>query len=98
MTAQTDLGVSERVQGSGYINVRCPADGRVVGNVPDMTPGQVHDVARQLRAAQPAWEDLGPDGRAKHVLRLLDWVLDNEPQRQELRGVKYVVSCGHRPR
>jgi hypothetical protein len=53
MTAQTDLGVSERVQGSGYINVRCPADGRVVGNVPDMTPGQVHEVARQLRAAQP---------------------------------------------
>ena len=78
MTAQTDLGVSDRVQGSGYINVRCPADGRVVGNVPDMTPGQVHEVARQLRAAQPAWEDLGPDGRAKHVLRLLDWVLDNE--------------------
>jgi acyl-CoA reductase-like NAD-dependent aldehyde dehydrogenase len=74
MTAQTDLRVSDRVQGSGYINVRCPADGRVVGNVPDMTPGQVHEVARQLRAAQPAWEDLGPDGRAKHVLRLLDWV------------------------
>jgi hypothetical protein len=63
MTAQTDLGVSDRVQGCGYINV-CPADGRVVGNVPDMTPGQVHEVARQ----------------------------------QELRGVKYVASCGHRPR
>lgn len=64
MTAQTDLGVSDRVQESGYITVRCPADGRVVGNVPDMTPGQVHEVARQ----------------------------------QELRGVKYVASCGHRPR
>jgi hypothetical protein len=62
MMTQTDLGVSDRVQGPGYINVRRPADGRVVGKVPDMTPGQVHDVARQ----------------------------------QELRGVKYVASCGHR--
>ena len=49
MTAQTDLGVSDRVQWCGYINVRCPADGRVVGNVPDMTPGQVHDVARRSK-------------------------------------------------
>jgi acyl-CoA reductase-like NAD-dependent aldehyde dehydrogenase len=78
MTTQTDLGVSDSHRGSGLLTVRCPADGRVVGTVPDMTPGQVHDIAARLRAAQPAWEDLGPDGRAKHILRLLDWVLDNE--------------------
>jgi acyl-CoA reductase-like NAD-dependent aldehyde dehydrogenase len=62
----------------GVITVRCPADGRVVGSVPDTSAAQVHDVAAALRSAQPAWEDLGPDGRAKHLLRLLDWVLDNE--------------------
>lgn len=78
MTTQTDLGVSDSQQTSGFLTVRCPADGRVVGTVPDMTPEQVHDIATQLRGAQPAWEDLGPDGRAKHILRLLDWVLDNE--------------------
>jgi acyl-CoA reductase-like NAD-dependent aldehyde dehydrogenase len=78
MTTQTDLGVSDSFHRPGVIEVRCPADGRVVGTVPDMSPGQVHDVAQQLRAAQPEWEDLGPQGRAKHLLRLLDWVLDNE--------------------
>ncbi|BDB44054.1 MULTISPECIES: aldehyde dehydrogenase family protein [Mycobacterium] len=78
MATQTDLDVSDSQQRSKYLSVRCPADGRVVGTVPDMTPAQVHDIAAQLRAAQPAWEDLGPDGRAKHLLRLLDWVLDNE--------------------
>ncbi|BBY25781.1 hypothetical protein MSTO_59860 [Mycobacterium stomatepiae] len=78
MTTQTDLGVSDSLRGPGFIEVRCPADGRVVGTVPDMTWAQVHEIARQLRAAQPEWEDLGPHGRAKHVLRLLDWVFDNE--------------------
>ncbi|MCV7412527.1 aldehyde dehydrogenase [Mycobacterium florentinum] len=78
MTTQTDLGVSDSLREPGFIEVRCPADGRVVGSVPDMTSGRVHEIAQQLRAAQPAWEDLGPQGRAKHVLRLLDWVLDNE--------------------
>src|SRR5262249_39384055 len=75
---QTDLGASDSSHRSGFITVRCPADGRVVGTVADMAPGQVHDIALRLRAAQPAWEDLGPHGRAKHVLRLLDWVLANE--------------------
>jgi len=34
--------------------------------------------ARQLRAAQPAWEALGPGGRARHMLAFLNWILDNE--------------------
>ncbi|WP_261567232.1 aldehyde dehydrogenase family protein [Frankia gtarii] len=58
--------------------VRCPADGRLVGSVPDMGPAQVAAAAARLRAAQPAWEDLGPDGRSRHMLRFLDWLLDNE--------------------
>ena len=28
--------------------------------------------------AQPAWEELGADGRAKHLLAWLDWIMDNE--------------------
>ncbi len=77
MTTHTDLNVSEPMH-SRAITVRCPADGRAVGAVPDMTPQQVHEIAAQLRAAQPAWEELAPEGRAKYVLRLLDWILDNE--------------------
>lgn len=70
--------VTRGAAGPGLITVRCPADGRVVGSVPNMTSAQVHEVATKLRAAQPEWEELGPDGRARHVLQLLDWVLDNE--------------------
>lgn len=34
--------------------------------------------ATQLRAAQPEREALGAAGRARHLLRFRDWVLDNE--------------------
>jgi acyl-CoA reductase-like NAD-dependent aldehyde dehydrogenase len=63
---------------TGVIEVRCPADGRLVGTVPDLGAAGVAAAAEGLRAAQPAWEDLGPGGRAKHMLRFLDWILDNQ--------------------
>ncbi|HVW43578.1 MAG TPA: aldehyde dehydrogenase family protein [Amycolatopsis sp.] len=62
------------------IEVFCPADGRVVGRVPDLGRAGVAAAAEQLRAAQPAWEALGPKGRAKHMLRFLDWILDHEAE------------------
>jgi acyl-CoA reductase-like NAD-dependent aldehyde dehydrogenase len=65
-------------QTTGLIEVHCPADGRLVGTVPDMGPAGVAAAAKQLREAQPAWEAIGPDGRGKHMLRFLDWILDNE--------------------
>jgi len=71
-TAQ-DAGVSTQM-----LDVHCPADGRLVGSVPVMGAADVGRVAAQLRAAQPAWEDLGPEGRAKHMFAFLDWILDNE--------------------
>jgi acyl-CoA reductase-like NAD-dependent aldehyde dehydrogenase len=74
----TTTPTREAVRGQVEISVHCPADGRLVVTVPDTAPAQVHQVATRLRAAQPEWEDLGPNGRAKHVLRFLDWVLDNE--------------------
>lgn len=76
-------GIAENASGNGLtpapaIEVICPADGRVVGRVSDLGPAGVAAAAAQLRAAQPEWEALGPDGRAKHLLRFLDWILDNE--------------------
>ena len=62
----------------GEVQVYCPADGRLVGAVPDMGPEQVAELAARLRRAQPAWEAIGPDGRAHHLLRWLDWIFDNE--------------------
>jgi acyl-CoA reductase-like NAD-dependent aldehyde dehydrogenase len=41
-------------------------------------------LAAALRQAQPAWEDLGPDGRAIHLRAWRDWFLDNERRLGEL--------------
>ncbi|WP_370500894.1 aldehyde dehydrogenase family protein [Mycolicibacterium sp. jd] len=60
------------------ITVRSPATGEVVGSVPDMTEGAIGEMCADLRRAQPAWEALGPRRRSAHVLRWLDWLLDNE--------------------
>ena len=64
--------------GAGQIEVRCPADDRVVGHIPRQTPEQVAAIAAELRAAQPEWEALGPKGRSKVLLDWLDWIFDNE--------------------
>ncbi|GAA0612656.1 aldehyde dehydrogenase family protein [Sporichthya brevicatena] len=76
MTAPTQEHRPNRV--APRIDVYCPADGRLVGSVPDLGAAGVAAAAAELRAAQPAWEDLGPDGRAKHMRNFLDWILDNE--------------------
>lgn len=76
-------GITKNASDSGQslgrtIEVICPADGRVVGSVPDLEASGVAEQAKRLRTAQPEWEALGPDGRAKHMLRFLDWIFDNE--------------------
>lgn len=66
------------------ITVQCPADGRDIGAVPDLNADEVAAVCADLRRAQPAWEALGPRGRSAHLLRWLDWLLDNERRLLEL--------------
>jgi len=62
------------------ITVGNPADGTTVGQVPIAGPEVVADKARRLRAAQPEWEALGPDGRKRWLLAFQDWVLDHSEQ------------------
>ncbi|MEW6472012.1 MAG: aldehyde dehydrogenase family protein [Actinomycetota bacterium] len=59
------------------ITVTNPADGRIVGRVPDTPPAEVARIVADLRAEQPAWEAIGPAGRAVWLQRLRDWCLDN---------------------
>jgi acyl-CoA reductase-like NAD-dependent aldehyde dehydrogenase len=60
------------------ITVRCPVDGRRLGSVPDQRQPEIAEICADLREAQPAWEALGPKGRSAHLLRWLDFLLDNE--------------------
>lgn len=60
------------------IEVLSPADGRVIGSVPDMTTDDVLATAQRLRAAQPGWEALGFAGRRMWLERFRDWIFDNE--------------------
>jgi len=59
------------------IEVRNPADGKVVGEVPNETAEAVADKVRELRLFQPSWEAIGPKGRKTWLLRFQDWILDN---------------------
>lgn len=66
------------------VTVHNPADGKVAGTVPVDGPDVVAEKARQLRAAQPEWEALGPRGRKKWMMRWQDWVLDNTDRLTEV--------------
>ena len=62
---------------AGDIAVENPATGAVIGHVRNLGPDAVADLARRGRAAQPAWEALGFDGRGRVLRRAQRWVLDN---------------------
>ena len=66
------------------IIVHSPVDGREIGRVQAMSLDQVERMALELRAAQPAWEALGPEARAPHLSRWRDWLTDNERRLTEL--------------
>ncbi|HEU4977786.1 MAG TPA: aldehyde dehydrogenase family protein [Solirubrobacteraceae bacterium] len=59
------------------IAVENPATGEVIAHVPDTTAEQVREMARKGRAAQPAWEALGFEGRGRVLRRMQKWLVDN---------------------
>ena len=59
------------------IEVRNPATGSVIQNVPVDSPEQVAEVVRRVRANQPEWEAMGIEGRYHWLGKLRDWLLDN---------------------
>ncbi|TMK38871.1 MAG: aldehyde dehydrogenase family protein [Actinobacteria bacterium] len=73
---QTATTNGEVHDGAG-IPVENPASGQVIATVPELSAEQVHELARRGRAAQPGWEALGFEGRARVLLRMQKWVLDN---------------------
>lgn len=72
------MTVTETIQDERIdIEVRNPADGRVVGTVPDESPAEVTAKIAELRKHQPAWESLGPKKRAEWLRKLQNWMIDN---------------------
>jgi acyl-CoA reductase-like NAD-dependent aldehyde dehydrogenase len=62
---------------AGDIAVENPATGQVIARVPDLGSDAVAEFARRGRAAQPAWEALGFEGRGQVLRRAQKWLLDN---------------------
>jgi acyl-CoA reductase-like NAD-dependent aldehyde dehydrogenase len=59
------------------IPVENPATGEVIRTIPATTPAEVASLVARARAAQPAWEALGFEGRGQILRRAQKWVTDN---------------------
>ena len=76
-TTATAQPASENGQGK-TIDVTNPATGEVIATVQALEPGEVKELVAKARVAQPGWEALGFDGRAKIFRRAQKWVTDNQ--------------------
>jgi acyl-CoA reductase-like NAD-dependent aldehyde dehydrogenase len=65
------------IQASNTIEVENPATGQVIRTLPVTPPAEVEAMVVRARAAQPAWESLGYDGRARVLRRMQKWTVDN---------------------
>jgi acyl-CoA reductase-like NAD-dependent aldehyde dehydrogenase len=59
------------------IPVENPATGEVFKTIPVTSPEAVAEIVAKARAAQPGWEEMGFEGRAKILRRAQKWLLDN---------------------
>src|SRR3954453_18817099 len=72
---------------SESIEVKNPATGEVLGTVSAVAAEDVADIVARARAAQPGWEALGFDGRAKVLKRAQKWLGDKGG-----RGARTIVA------
>jgi betaine-aldehyde dehydrogenase len=79
----TASGSVEATNGSSpaeadQLEVHNPATGGLIATVPIDSPASVAAKVARVRANQPAWEELGIEGRYEWLGKLRDWLLDNE--------------------
>ena len=77
MTTTAATPASER---ASTIDVRNPATGESIASVAVTDPDAVRSVVARARAAQPGWEALGFEGRARLFMRCQKWIIDNSDQ------------------
>ena len=71
----------ERTAGErATITVDNPATGEAIGAIDVFDGAEVTELVARARAAQPAWEALGFDGRAQVMRRAQKWMLDHADQ------------------
>ncbi|MGH2871950.1 MAG: aldehyde dehydrogenase family protein [Solirubrobacteraceae bacterium] len=61
----------------GEIQVDNPATGERIGSVPLLGSAEIHELAIRVRRAQPQWQAIGFEGRARVMRRAQKWLLDN---------------------
>jgi acyl-CoA reductase-like NAD-dependent aldehyde dehydrogenase len=71
------MATLEQPTSSDEIRVENPATGELVASVPRIAPDAVPALVARARAAQPAWEALGFDGRGEILRRAQKWVVEN---------------------
>ncbi len=76
-TAATEAAKDGAPSAAETFDVHRPTDGSVIRSVAIDSPERVAEVVARVRAAQPAWEALGFDGRYRWLGRLRDWMFDN---------------------
>ena len=59
------------------IPVENPATGETIREVAAVAPEEVAAVVERARAAQPAWEALGYEGRGRILKRAQQWLLEH---------------------
>src|SRR3954452_4121202 len=63
-----------QTNGSTGIPVENPATGEILATIPKRSKSEVKDIVARARAAQPAWEALGFEGRARIFTRAQKWI------------------------
>ena len=76
-TAPTGAAPEGDGGGRTTIEVRNPATDQAIATVPTVSVDEVAALVARARRAQPAWEALGFEGRAKVLRRAQKWVTDN---------------------
>jgi acyl-CoA reductase-like NAD-dependent aldehyde dehydrogenase len=71
------MATLEQPQKTDTIEVENPATGEIIRTLPVTSPDEVRVLAERARAAQPAWEALGFEGRGRVLRRMQKWVVDN---------------------
>jgi acyl-CoA reductase-like NAD-dependent aldehyde dehydrogenase len=76
-TTESRPAAAETNGSADAIAVENPATGQTIAHVPDMGADQVKGLVEKARAAQPAWEAMGFEGRAEVMKNARRWLIQN---------------------